>query len=178
MSLTYPLYTVAYVDVSPSAGAFIADLRAEHDPNVNVVGPHFTMVFGCKAVAEAEYNAHIAAIAQSVKQIKFHCRYAMLGADDIDEIAHVFLVPDEGNSSISLLHDRLYTGPLAEHLRLEFPYIPHITVASTRDWKLAKSLRDRLNSAGVDVQGTLRSLTVGVLKHGTLQTNAEHRLAV
>ncbi len=178
MNLPHPLYTVAYIDVSPSAGALISDFRVEHDPHVNVVGPHFTMVFGCKAVPEAEYNAHIAVVARSTKQIRFHCRYAMLGADDIDETAYVFLVPDEGNSSISLLHDRLYTGPLAEHLRLEFPYIPHITVASTQDWKLAKSLCDRLNSAGVDVQGTLRALTVGVLKDGKLQSIAEHNLAV
>lgn len=102
----------------------------------------------------------------------------MLGADDVDETAYVFLVPDEGNSAISLLHDRLYTGPLAEHLRLEFPYIPHITVASTQDRKLAKLLCDGLNSAGVDVQGTLRFLTVGQLKDGKLQAIAEHSLAV
>jgi hypothetical protein len=178
MNLLHPLYTVAYPDVSPSVGGFIAAFRDEHDPHVKVVGPHFTMVFGCKAIAEGAYNAHVAPVAQSTREIGFHCRYAMLGADDIDETAYVFLVPDEGNSSIALLHDRLYTGPLAEHLRLEFPYIPHITVASTKDWKLAKSLCDSLNSAGVDIQGTIRSLTVGVLKDGRLQTMAKYRLAV
>lgn len=178
MNLLHPLYTVAYIDVSPSAGALIAAFRAEHDPHVNVVGPHFTMVFGCKAIPEASYNAHIAVVAESTKQISFHCRYAMLGADDVDETAYVFLVPDEGNSSISLLHDRLYTGPLAAHPRLDFPYISHITVASTQDWQLAKSLCYALNSAVVDIQETLRSLTVGVLKDGKLQPIAEHRLAV
>tara|TARA_B100001105_G_scaffold255407_1_gene254670 strand:+ start:4623 stop:5159 length:537 start_codon:yes stop_codon:yes gene_type:complete len=178
VSLPHPFYTVAYIDVSPSARAQVEELRANHDPHADVVGPHFTMVFGCKAVPEAEYNAHIAVVARSAKQIKFHCRYAMLGADDIDERAYVFLVPDEGNSSISLLHDRLHTGPLAEHIRLEFPYIPHITVASTHDRKLAKSLCDGLNSAGVDVQGTVRSLTVGLLVDGKFHAIAEHSLAV
>ncbi len=177
MNLQHPLYTVAYLDVSTSDSALIDAFRNEHDPHATVVDPHFTIVFGCKAVAEAAYNAHIASVAESTKQIRFHCRYAMLGADDIDETAYVFLVPDEGNSSISLLHDRLYTGPLAEHLRLEFPFIPHITVASTKDWKRAKSLCDLLNREEVDIAGTLRSLTVGVLKDGKLQSIAEHRLA-
>ncbi len=178
MSLQNPLYTVAYIDVSPSAGAFIAAFRAEHDPHVSVVDAHFTMLFGCKAISEEEYNTHVASIAQATKQIRFRCRYAMLGADDIDETAYVFLVPDEGNSDISLLHDHLYTGLLAEHLRLEFPFIPHITVASTQDWKLAKDWCDSLNTTGLDIQGVIRSLTVGVLKDGKLQTIAEHQLAV
>jgi 2'-5' RNA ligase len=100
----------------------------------------------------------------------------MLGADDMDDTAHVFFVPDEGNSSISLLQDRLYTGPLAEHLRHEFAYIPHITVASMKGRKMARSLCNSLNSAGVDIQGTLRSLTVGALMDEKLQFIAEHRL--
>lgn len=178
MSLSYPLYTVAYLNVSTSAGAFFDAFRQEHDPHVDVVAPHFTLVFGCKAVPETAYNEHIASVAQSTKSIRFHCKYAMLGADVVDDTAYVFLVPDEGNGSISLLHDRLYTGVLAEHLRLEFPYIPHITVASTKDRKMAKSLCDSLNRVGVDVEGTLRSLTVGALKDGKLRFLAEHRLVV
>ena len=178
MNLPHPLYTVAYLDVSISARAFIDSFRQEHDPQVDVVAPHFTMVFGCKAVPETAYNEHIASVACRTRAIRFHCRYAMVGADDMDDTAYVFLVPDEGNSSISLLHDRLYTGILAKHLRLEFPFIPHITVASTKDWSRAKSLRDSLNSSGVDMEGTLRSLTVGRLKDGKLQFVAEYRLAV
>ena len=176
MTLPYPLYTVAYLDVSASDRALIDAIRQVHDPQVNVVAPHFTFVFACKAVPQVAYNEHIASVAHGNLPIRFHCRYAMLDADDMDDTAHVFLVPDEGNSSISLLHDRLYTGPLAEHMRIEFAYIPHITVASTKDRKMARSLCNSLNSAGVDIQGTLRSLTVGVLKEEKLQFIAEHRL--
>jgi 2'-5' RNA ligase len=178
MNIPYPLYTVAYLDVSISACAFLNSVRQEHDPQVDVVAPHFTMVFGCNAVSESAYNEHIASVASNTRSIKFHCRYAMLGADDMNDTAYVFLVPDEGTSSISLLHDRLYTGILAEHLRLEFPFIPHVTVASTKDWNRAKSLRDSLNSSGIDIEGTLGSLTVSALKDRKLEFVAEYSLAV
>ena len=176
MILPSPLYTVAYLDISASDRALIDAIRQVHDPQVNAVAPHFTLVFACKAVPQAAYIEHIASLARGTLPIRFHCRYAMLGADNMDDTAHVFLVPDEGNSSISLLHDRLYTGPLAEHMRHEIAYIPHITVASTKDRKMARSLCNSLNSAGVDIQGTLWSLTVGALKEEKLQFISEHRL--
>lgn len=177
MTLAQPLYTVAYLDVDAPAEAFLEGFRREHDPQVDVVAPHFTLVFGCNTLPEAVYSDHVGAIARATTAIRFHCRYAMLGADDLNDWAYVFLVPDEGNSEISLLHDRLYTGVLAQHLRLEFPYIPHITIGATQNRKSAKSLCDSLNHAGVDLEGQLRSLTVGVLRDGKLHPLAEHRLA-
>lgn len=177
MTLAQPLYTVAYLDVDAPAEAFLEGFRREHDPQVDVVAPHFTLVFGCNTLPEAVYSDHVGAIARATTAIRFHCRYAMLGADDLNDWAYVFLVPDEGNSEISLLHDRLYTGVLAQHLRLEFPYIPHITIGATQNRKSAKSLCDSLNHAGVDLEGQLRSLTVGVLRDGKVHPLAEHRLA-
>lgn len=171
-----PLYTVAYLGVDALAQAFIDGFRRQHDPQVNLVAPHFTLVFGCKTVPESAYIEHVAAIARQTPTIPFHCRYAMLGADDFNETAYVFLVPDEGNSAISRLHDRLYTGVLAGQLQLEVPYVPHITIASTQDRAAAKALCDVLNQAGVDIAGLLQSLTVGALKDGRWQTIAEHPL--
>jgi 2'-5' RNA ligase len=93
----------------------------------------------------------------------------MLGADDADETAYVFLVPDEGFAAISLMHDRLYSGPLEPFLRLDLPYVPHITIGSTRDRQAAKALCDRLNREGVHVQGSVGAFTVcareGALVH-------------
>ena len=179
MDIPYPLYTVAYLGVDASARAFIDGFRRQHDPQVDTVAPHFTMVFGCKAVPQAAYIDHVAAIARQTPVIPFRCRYAMLGADDVDgkKTAYVFLVPDEGNSAISRLHDRLYTGVLAGQLQLEIPYVPHITVASTQDRQAAKALCDGLNQAGIDIAGQLQSLTVGALRDGRLQAIAEHPLA-
>lgn len=174
----HPLYTIAYLSVDAQAQAFIDGFRRQHDPQVDMVAPHFTMVFGCKAIAQVAHIDHVAAVAQHTPVIPFRCRYAMLGADDFDgKTAYVFLVPDEGNSAISRLHDRLYTGVLAGQLQLEVPYVPHITIASTQDRAAAKALCDGLNQAGIDIAGQLQSLTVGALKDGRLQAVAEHPLA-
>lgn len=173
----YPFYTVAYLGVPEAQAQWIQDFRKKHDPHFTVVEPHFTMVFGIRDIEESVYLKHIASVAASSKPIQFRCMYAMLGADDIDDTAYVFLVPNEGNAEVSLLHDRLYQGVLQPYHRLEFPYIPHITIASTREFKLAKQLCDDLNHTGVQVEGWLSSLSAGVLKDGRLQTLRNFALA-
>ena len=173
----HPFYTVAYLSIPEDQMQWIQDFRQKHDPHVTVVEPHFTLVFGVRDVEESTYLDHIASVARSSKPIRFRCAYAMLGADDIDDTAYVFIVPDEGNAEVSLLHDRLYTGLLQPYHRLEFPYIPHITIGSTKDFKVAKQLSDDLNREGVHVEGTLASLSVGVLKDEKLQPLRSFALA-
>ncbi|MBB6563823.1 2'-5' RNA ligase [Acidovorax soli] len=178
MQTPHPLYTIACPQVDASAQAFVDGVRRQHDPQVDQVAPHFTLVFGCSAVAEADYLAHVARLARHTPAIRFHCRHATLHAGGPDGMAHVFLVPDEGHSAIALLHDRLHTGVLAAHLRLDIPYVPHITVAATRDVAAAKALCDGLNEQGVDIAGELRLLSVGMLQGGQWHTLGECPLAI
>ncbi len=117
--------------------------RRQHDlPYRDVVAAHFTLAFGCDAIAEPAYTAHVSAVCRASKAIRFSCRYAMLGADHFDDSAHVFIVPDEGYAGISLLHDRLYTGVLEPYLKLDAPCIPHITIGTMKDRAAAKALCD------------------------------------
>lgn len=156
------LYTVSFPEIAAADSAFIEDLRRRYDlPNSDIVAAHFTLVFGVQDATDDEYIGHVRAAAASSAAIPFTCRYAMLGADAVGDAAHVFLVPDEGYSAISLLHDRLHAGPLERLLRLDIPYVPRITIATLRDRKQAKQLCDQLNRAGLSITGTLRFLTVG-----------------
>ncbi|MGM9486993.1 2'-5' RNA ligase family protein [Ideonella sp. YS5] len=165
-----PLYTVGNLEIPASQMQWIQQFRQQNDPRHRVVEPHFTMVFGVGDLDEGVYLSHIEAVARASRTIEFRCRYAMLGADDMDDTAYVFLVPNEGNAEISLLHDDLYRGVLEPYHRLKFPYIPHITIASTKDFMQAKLMCDQLNRSGVLVQGRISSLTTGVLRDGALQT--------
>ena len=171
------LYTVSYPDVSPEASTFIEAFRREHDlPYRDVVAAHFTMVFGCKTLELSEYTNHIARVARESEPVRFACRYAMLGTDDFDDSAYVFLVPDEGYSGILLLHDHLYTGPLQPFLRLDIPFIPHITIGTLKDRAAAKALCDELNRGGVRIEGALHAVTIGALEDGKLKNLSTHAL--
>lgn len=170
------LYTLAYPTLSDAEADLIARFRAEHDARHTVVAPHFTMVFGCGAIAEAQYLQHVAAVARSSAPVNFCCRYAMLGTDDHGETACVYLVPDEGYSQLSLLHDRLYAGIMSPHLRLDIPFVPHITIGTLAERQVAKQLCDALNERGLHIQGAVSELAVGELMNGKVRNLASFKL--
>jgi 2'-5' RNA ligase len=171
------LLTVSYPVLPPKAAALVDEFRQRHDASRRLrVQPHFTLVFGCAALEVTEYTHHVAAVARTSRSIHFSCKYAMLGNDDENDTAYVFLVPDRGNSEISLLHDRLYTGVLAPHLRLDLPYIPHITIGTIESRHEAKALCDSLNQSGVSVEGSLTELTVGHVEAGKFKNLSAHAL--
>ena len=170
-----PLLTVAFPELAPGDQAFLSAFRKANSPDAAVrINLHFTLVFACSQVLDSDYTTHVAAVAERSGPIKFNCRYAMLGADDEDDRAYVFLVPDEGYSAIALLHDRLYSGPLAPHLRLDLPYVPHITIGILRDRSRAKALCDDLNRKAVEVTGSIGALTVGTISDGVFLPRSEH----
>lgn len=172
------LYTVAFPRFSAQDAVVIEAFRAEHDARSHaLIDAHLTLVFCCIAVPEPAYLAHVQQVAERTEPISFRCRYAMLGADDEAERAYVFLVPDEGHGALSLLHDRLYTGPLTDHLRLDLPYTPHITIASSADRRHAKGLCDSLNATGLDIHATVDTLSVGSIEDGRFTVLATLPLA-
>jgi hypothetical protein len=155
------LYTLCYPTLSLSDHEFIRKFRRKHDILYrDVVDHHFTIVFGIHDVDRDMYVEHVRRVAASQRPIGFVCRYAMIRGDVESGNFHVFLVPDEGYSDISLLHDRLYTGPLAPFLRLDLPYIPHIAIATIPNSREIKQLCDRLNLRRVTVAGSLDALTI------------------
>jgi 2'-5' RNA ligase len=171
------LYTLAYPLLPEADVTFMERFRREHDvPYCDVAAPHFTLIFGCSAVEEAKYLQHVQDVAKVSAAIRFSCRYAMLGTDDQDQTAYVFLVPDDGYSGISLLHDRLYIGVLAPYLRLDIPFIPHITIGTLADRHTAKQLCDGLNKRGLELHGCVNALTVGALENRKLNNLASFHL--
>ena len=53
------LYAAAFPSLSETDARFIAEIRARHDRQVSVLGPHFTLVFGCDRVDEAVHAANL-----------------------------------------------------------------------------------------------------------------------
>ena len=142
------LFTLAYPKLSDQDLEFIDTFRRRHDRQHQVVRAHFTLAFGCSEIDERAYVEHVEQVALLWRPIPFVCRYAMLGADARSEHAHVFLVPDEGYSSICRLHDDVYRRALAPFLRLDIAYVPHITLGTSADRAAMKAYCDELNEAG------------------------------
>ncbi|MEM1046661.1 MAG: 2'-5' RNA ligase family protein [Pseudomonadota bacterium] len=164
------LYALAYPVLKDRDRTFIDAYRDRHDvPYRDVVAPHFTLVFGCEAVSEKDFCDHVEQVAGQMSPVYFVCRYAMLGVDHQSPTGHVFLVPDEGYGALSLLHDRLYTGVLRPHLRLDIPFTPHITIGTVDDLSAARRLCDALNRDGVEIIGRVEALTVGALVEGRIR---------
>ena len=123
-------------------------------------------------MTDDELVAHTKAVAASAVSFNVEMRCATVVRDVLSEQTHVFLVPDAGHAALITLHDRLYTGPLAGHLRLDIPYIPHITVKAARDPLACKALADALNAQNVEINARVTVLDVVRYEHGRVETVA------
>jgi len=163
------LYTLAYPEFLDDGLEGIEEIRRLYDPQYALVLPHFTMVCASDArIAEGEYLKHIRSVCRSAQPFQFVCRYVMFDLDARTGKAYACLVPDEGFSNIARLHDSLYRGVLAQSLRLDIPYIPHITIASNLDPNDAKNLCDELNTQGAKVTGRVGAMTVAALENARI----------
>ena len=171
------LYTLAYPSLAGADAEAIEAIRREHDPQSGMVRAHFTLVFGCDAVAVDDYARHVRDVSRSTPAVSFDCRYAMLNADARSGLVYVYLVPDEGYSGLSRLHDALYRGPLARHLRMDIPFVPHITLGVFHDKAMARSLCDQLNEHRFAVSGMVNTLSVVQLEPNGIRGLAAFQLA-
>lgn len=57
------------------------------------------------------------------------------------------------------------------------PYIPHISIASMKDFGRAKALCDELNEGQVRIEGRISALTPGVLSDGRFHPLRSYPLA-
>lgn len=174
----HPLFVLGYPSLSPADRSFIDSYRQAHDEiYVDVVRPHFTLVFGCEGVPEQNFCDHVSHVTKCLCQVPFVCRYAMLGVDHASPTGHVFLTPDEGFSGLSVIHDKLYTGVLETHHRLDIPFTPHIAIGTVPSLNEAKNLCDTLNRDGLEIHGHVEQLTISVLERNKIRDLQHYSLA-
>lgn len=158
------LYTVAFPSLCETDVRFIAEIRARHDRQVSVLGPHFTLLHGCDRVDEAVYVDHVRAVAASTMAFQFACLET--GPDEDEGRGYVHLLPELGRMDLVALHDSLYTGPMAPYLRKDNRFVAHMTIGHAANLDEAAALCDELNAEGVDIAGSIDALVVGCVEHG------------
>jgi len=166
-----PYLVIAYPTLSQQDQQWIQQLRTQHDRELaSVVAPHFTLVFPLVDVDSDKLIAHVKAQVEHWPPISFVLRCALPIPDGAGEGTSVFLVPEEGFSALVKLHDALYRGILASSLRLDLPFLPHLTVGKTSDPWQAKALADQLNQQSPAISGRLEALDVIKYEQMTVET--------
>ena len=103
--------------------------RARHDPMAGRIPAHLSLVFPFgTALTALQIETHVRRIAAKWPPIPVTFRAVRMHANEF-----VFLMASRGAASIVALHDKLYTRSLRAHLRPEFAYEPHITIARQAD---------------------------------------------
>ncbi len=165
------LLVVNYPTISGIDFTWIQNIRKQQDKlNFSAIDPHFTLVFPIIDIDRETLVNHVKQSVQSIKAFEFTLRCAVLCNDAFSKYIHVFLVPDKGYSNIVKLHDRLYTGVIANQLRLDIPFIPHIGIANSLDAHHCKQLVDLLNSQPFEIRGKVERLDVISMQGDIIET--------
>lgn len=138
--------------------AWLTDIRSRRAGSRGA--PYFTLVFAGADLSPEAFVAAVRAQLDGIHAIRFRLRSALVVPEPLVRRFHVFLIPDEGFGAILRLHDALHAGPLQVALRLDRPYLPHITVATTADDQSARKVARALNQGGVDIQGHIDAVQV------------------
>ena len=155
------LLIVAFPQLQQKDYNRIQSIRQKYDERYfSIIEPHFTIVFPVFNCDRQLFIDHAADICKDIKTIKFTIRTTTIVKDSFSDYTDIFLVPDEGNSDIIKLHDKLYSGILAKELRLDIPFIPHIGIGASKIAEEAKKLSGEINKENFNIGGAIDKLNV------------------
>lgn len=155
------LLALAYPRISDNDYQWIQEFREENDELYHGrIEPHFTLVFPVFNQRPETFIEEIKTRSSNHWRIEFAIRCAVMEKDAFTPYWHVLMVPDEGYSHIVKLHDDLYSGKLAEELRMDLPFIPHIGIGNSIEQWTCKELVDQINHLDLEIKGTINEINV------------------
>ncbi len=164
------LYVVAYPELEAGDLELIQECRKDNDRLYGSIAPHFTFVFLVDDMAVGDFVAEVKQQLRGAAPISFVLRCATINKDAFSEYYFAFLIPDEGHSHIKKLHDKLYSGALDHHHRLDIDYIPHIEIANSLDKMAIKRLVDEWNTNDLAIKGRISAIDIISYEHKVLET--------
>jgi 2'-5' RNA ligase len=170
------LAVVAFPYLEDADRRWIESFRAQHDPQASRVAVHFTLVFPVETSADG-VASEIATVAAATAAFTFAVGRTEVVTDTLGSGSYVFLVPDEGEPQISVLHDQLYAGMLKTHLRLDIPFTPHMTVGAAADPIAARKLANEIDRQARLVRGIVGALELLEVGATRIRSVATYKLA-
>ncbi len=154
-------YVAAFPDLGSHA-KWIEEFRGRHDRVAKFVAPHITLVFPTSSLPQEQLRTEVLKLCKQVDPFRVTLRSAMVMPENLitEKRAHIFLVPDEGLGKILRLHDHLYSELLKTELRLDIPFVPHLTVGSGIELFDAKKLADHLNAKNFEITFNLDKISI------------------
>ncbi|WP_261854757.1 2'-5' RNA ligase family protein [Vibrio spartinae] len=155
------LLVIAVPEFSGDDYDLIQSFRAENDVLFyHVVEPHFTLVFPVFNVSIEAFKREVIEKSRSFLPFDFKIRCATINKDAFNNYHHAFLVPDEGFSHLIKLHDSLYSGLLADNLRLDIDFIPHVGVGNDESSRECQGMVQFWNNQDFCISGRISKLQV------------------
>ena len=120
-----------------------------------LIPAHLSLVFPfATALKRIQVETHVRRVVSRWPVIPTSFRAVKMEANEF-----VFLMASRGASSITALHDALYTRSLRHHLRPEFTYAPHITIARYKAIEPLEAAFDEARDLfGREIGDTLREV--------------------
>ena len=148
------LYVIAEPDITPADRDWIQSIRAQHDPQCDLVGPHFTLVFGIPEQTATGLLARVQAIASRTLPFEFEAKNVQV-FPGVSLEHYVFLVPKKGAAELCMLHKALRVDT-----NDDIPFVPHITIGRCADALAAATLAEAVNAAPRTIRGRISALRV------------------
>jgi len=162
---------VAYPKLEQSDFDWIQNYREQNDPRYfSVIEPHITLVFAINDTDKDSFVNEVKQKLAGVEPFDFALNVATINQNDDGKYYHEFLVPDVGYSNTVKLHDKLYSGLFAPHLRFDIDFIPHIGIGNSDEAQISKQHIDELNAKGVSISGKVDEVDVIEYKDGAITT--------
>lgn len=165
------LAAIAIPDFEPGAAAWLAAIRAAHDPLQDRVKPHVTLVFPTEIADEAGFMARVqeSAAQTAAFDVAFDRLGRMVDAHT-PKYAHLNVLLADGPSAARLeaLHRRLAGSTEA--------YEAHVTIARFGAVYCSKALMRQIGAFGAPLRGRVAMLQVLRIDSGAIRTAAQYPL--
>lgn len=139
---------------------WIEALRRRHDPvGQSRVGPHVTLFFAAAFSDPAPLAAAVERAAAEHSPFELRLEPIVV-LPDIAGGPVVALGATAGRDTCVALHDALYAGALARHLRADIPYVPHLTLGRRPALDDARALASAIAAEGRGIPAGIAGLRI------------------
>ena len=165
------LYVVAWPELAEADDIALRRLRAQYHPGeAELIGPHFTLVFGAAETEEARLRAALAALEDRRPFWFVLDRLVRRDLTPPSRAAYLYAVPANGAAELSALHDSLNIGAGGQ------PFEPHITLGLFARAAEAEQVARIVERQHLPMHGRVEELALLRRGEGALETLASVRL--